>query len=74
VRFGASTFVNKAITEQSSPEANVFIDVIRSTHHKIVEEVFDEFRPLIYQINEVIHARDWNKANQLTSKLYHQMF
>jgi hypothetical protein len=70
VRLGALTLVNK----QTNHESNVFTDAIRATRRKIVEEVFGEFRPLIYQINEAIHNRNWSEANQLTSKLYHQMF
>jgi hypothetical protein len=73
-RFGASTLVNKASAEQSSADANVFTDAIRAARRKIVEDVFGEFRPLIYQINEAIHARDWTEANNLTRKLYQQMF
>jgi hypothetical protein len=70
IRLGASTLVSN----QNAPESNVFTDAIRATRRKIVEEVFGEFRPLIYKINEAIHNRDWNEANQLTSKLYQQMF
>jgi hypothetical protein len=73
-RFRASTLVNKAIAEQSNTKSNVFTDAIRAARRKIIEDAFGEFRPLIYQINEAIHARDWNEANQLTSKLYQQMF
>jgi hypothetical protein len=68
--FGASTLVSN----QPAHESNVFTDAIRATRRKIVEEVFGEFRPLIYQINEAIHNRDWNEASRLTGKLYHQMF
>jgi hypothetical protein len=74
VLVGASTLVNKSVTEQSDHKENVFTNAIRATRRKIVEEAFGEFRPLIYQINEAIHARDWNEANRLTGKLYQQMF
>jgi hypothetical protein len=73
-RFGTSTMVNKTFAEQSSTHANVFTDAIRSARRKIVEDVFGEFRPLIYQINEAIHTRDWVEASNLTRKLYQQMF
>jgi hypothetical protein len=71
-RFGASTLVNIAITEQLN--SNAFTDAIRSARRKIVEDVFSEFRPLIFRINEAIHARDWAEASNLTDKLYRQMF
>jgi hypothetical protein len=74
VRLGASTLVNDAIAEQSSPDSNIFTDAIRATRRKIVEEVFSEFRQLIYQINDAIHNRDWSEASRLTGKLYQQMF
>jgi hypothetical protein len=70
VRLGASTLVSN----QPAHESNVFTDAIRATRRKIIEDVFGEFRPLIYQINEAIHNRDWNEANRLTGKLYQQMF
>ena len=74
VRLGASVFVNKSVAERSDSKSTLFSDAIRATRRKIVEEVFGEFRPFIYQINEAIHNRDWEGANNLTEKLYKQMF
>jgi len=69
VRLGTSVFVNK-----SSAGSSAFSSPLRAARRKIIEDVFGEFRPLIYQINEAIHNRNWVEANRLTEKLYQQMF
>lgn len=55
-------------------DENVFTDAIRQLKRNIVEQVFGEFRPIIFSINEAQHKRDWAEATRLTGKLYEQMF
>lgn len=72
VRLGARALVNESV--QCLHGDDVFTDAIRVMRRKIVEEVFGEFRPLIYAINEAQHNRDWAEASRLSGKLYEQMF
>ena len=74
VRLGASALVGDDIAKRADPGLDIFGDAIRVTRRKIIEEVFGEFRPLIYKINEALHQRDWAEANRLTGQLYQQMF
>jgi len=74
VRLVASTLVDEAVVDNFNTEPDIFKDAIRVARRKIIEDVFGEFRPLIFQISEEIHNRDWGKAAHLTGKLYHKMF
>lgn len=69
-RLGVVTMVSDMVEDRTG----VWTDAIRHARCKLVEEVFGEFRPLIHQINEAIHMRDWQGASLLTGKLYDQMF
>lgn len=53
---------------------SVWDDAIRTARRKIIEEVFGEFRPLIYKAHEAIHRRDWQEASLVLGKLHDQMF
>lgn len=74
VRLGATAIVGDDVALCEDPGLDIFGDAIRVTRRKIIEEVFGEFRPLIYKINEALHQRDWAEANRLTGQLYQQMF
>lgn len=49
-------------------------DAVRSTRRKIIEEVFGEFRPMLYQLNEAAHQRDWAAINRVLKQMYDTMF
>lgn len=55
-------------------EASVWEDAVRSTRRKIIEEVFGEFRPMLYQLNEAAHQRDWAAVNHGLKQMYDTMF
>lgn len=73
VRLGAAVLVNETVQRyEKNPHA--FSDAIRSAKRKIVEEVFGEFRPLLYQISDAIHCRDWAEASRLVGAVHDKMF
>lgn len=63
------------IDDRSAQQADsVWEDAVRSTRRKIVEEVFGEFRPMLYQLNEATHKRDWAAVNRGLRQIYDTMF
>jgi hypothetical protein len=49
-------------------------DVYTSIKKAIVEEIFGEFRPIIYEMQSAIYDRDTTRLRLLTSELEHKMF
>lgn len=72
-RLRASCMVDESAALRAR-EASVWEDAVRSTRRKIVEEVFGEFRPMLYQLNEAAHQRDWAAVNRGLNQMYDTMF
>lgn len=49
-------------------------EVYTSIKKAIVEEIFGEFRPIIYEMQSAIYDKDTTRLRLLTSELEHKMF
>lgn len=71
-RFGADAWVSPEIMVNN--EQNALEHAIMSIKRAVIEEIFGEFRPIIYQMNTALYERDTVRLATLLATLEHQMF
>ena len=71
-RLGADAWVSPETIVNN--EQNALEHAIMSIKRAVVEEIFGEFRPIIYQMNTALYEKDTVRLATLLATLEHQMF
>lgn len=74
VKFIAKFGVEKYVSEDLIHDTKVLDTILNDIKHKVVQEIFGEFRDPIHNIVAQLYRREYDKALDSVHKLEKQMF
>jgi hypothetical protein len=67
-------FDDSALIASSENEDAIKSEILSSIKRAMIEEIFGEFRPIIYELQSAIYDKNQNRMRQLTAELERKMF
>ena len=67
-------FDDSALIKSSENEDAIKTEILSSIKRAMIEEIFGEFRPIVYELQSAIYDKNQNRMRQLTAELERKMF